>query len=227
MCTVSFLPLKNGGFSFISNRDEAPNRPTLPPKNLKGIIAPKDELKGGTWIALSQRKRLVCVLNGARQKHQRKQAYRKSRGLVLMDVLNAKDNLESFISSYDFSNIEPFTMIIVDWDKDLSLYELIWDEKEFEFSVKSTEELYVWSSSTLYDFNMKAERKEWFDNQVDSVSTQLEFHHYSPQKEYGIIMKRPQVATQSISHVLYSNGLIRLDYTDLIKGNNHLIEPKW
>jgi len=57
MCTVTFIPLENKNFVLTSNRDEAPNRTTIPPRNegveLVMILAPKDALAGGTWIGSS------------------------------------------------------------------------------------------------------------------------------------------------------------------------------
>ena len=34
MCTVTYLPLKNGDFILTSNRDETPLRKTIPQKNI-------------------------------------------------------------------------------------------------------------------------------------------------------------------------------------------------
>ncbi len=68
MCTVTYLPLGNNNFILTSNRDETPLRKTIPPKeydeNGVELTYPKDELAGGTWIGLSDKNRLVCLLNG-------------------------------------------------------------------------------------------------------------------------------------------------------------------
>jgi hypothetical protein len=68
MCTVTFVPVKNG-FIFTSNRDEKINRPTISPKiyedfNFK-LMYPKDEKAGGTWIVSKNDGTCIVLLNGA------------------------------------------------------------------------------------------------------------------------------------------------------------------
>ena len=68
MCTVSFLPKGNNDFVFTSNRDEAILRGTTEPiiydVNGTKILCPKDKVASGTWIGVSDKNRLVCLLNG-------------------------------------------------------------------------------------------------------------------------------------------------------------------
>ena len=94
MCTVTFLPVSDIDFLLTSNRDEQRTRKTIPPKKYieKGVtmLFPKDENAGGTWIGVSDKKRLVCVLNGGYVIHERKASYTKSRGLIAKDILKAE-----------------------------------------------------------------------------------------------------------------------------------------
>ena len=75
MCTVTIIPQENNGFVLTSNRDEAPDRVSLAPDFylVDGIklLFPKDKM-GGTWIGVSEKNRVVCLLNGAFEKHERK-----------------------------------------------------------------------------------------------------------------------------------------------------------
>lgn len=91
MCTITFTPISNHGFILTSNRDEAPGRETLPPEiyNEDGVklLYPKDAVAGGTWIGVSDRKRVASLMNGGFVAHEPKQSYRKSRGVVLKDIL--------------------------------------------------------------------------------------------------------------------------------------------
>ena len=68
MCTVTYLPLGDHNFILTSNRDVAPKRETTPPKEYNEVgvklTYPKDKLAGGTWIGVSEKKRLICLLNG-------------------------------------------------------------------------------------------------------------------------------------------------------------------
>ena len=122
MCTVTFVPKSSSTFVLTSNRDEEPGRNTLPPQmyHLDGtdVVFPKDEVAGGTWIGVSGQKRLVCLLNGGFTSHQRKEKYRMSRGIIVTDLLTTHILMDE-IRSYDFTEIEPFTIILVDWEKEL------------------------------------------------------------------------------------------------------------
>ena len=88
MCTVTFYP-NNNEYILTSSRDEVKYRPTLPPKryniNNQEITFPKDEVAGGTWIATNNNTKTVCLLNGAFERHQRKESYSRSRGLILLE----------------------------------------------------------------------------------------------------------------------------------------------
>ncbi len=122
MCTVTFLPLGNNDFILTSNRDESPLRDTLAPQKYQGVFSalyyPKDAVAGGTWIATSENKRMVCLLNGAFLKHKHQPPYRKSRGKISLEVLEF-DDLEKDMEAYDLTKVEPFTLTIVDWEASL------------------------------------------------------------------------------------------------------------
>ena len=40
------------------------------------------------------------------------------------------ENLLKHIEKLDLNKVEPFTMVIVDWNEGLNLYQLVWDENE-------------------------------------------------------------------------------------------------
>ncbi|NND87917.1 MAG: hypothetical protein HKM28_01575, partial [Flavobacteriaceae bacterium] len=128
MCTLTFLPNAHG-FILTSNRDEAPGRATLAPQEytVEGVklVFPKDVVAGGTWIGLSEKDRLICLLNGGFEAHQRESAYRLSRGVVVKDLL-ITDDIISSIEAYDLNGVEPFTIILTKWESALELYELVW-----------------------------------------------------------------------------------------------------
>ena len=92
MCTVSFI-FTDGKVILTSNRDEKILRPTaIAPKkysiNNKNIFFPKDAKAGGTWYAVTDEANVAVLLNGAAEKHQLKPSYRKSRGLILLDIIS-------------------------------------------------------------------------------------------------------------------------------------------
>ena len=164
-----------------------------------------DEVSGGRWVGLSEKNRLICVLNGGFTKHEQKQNYRKSRGIVTLDFLSA-DSIEFTLEAYDLEGIEPFTMVIVDWNVHLKFYELVWDGEAKHVSQLPLEAK-IWSSSTLYNECMQTERYQWFEDfkGLNSLNAQsiLTFHKTTKteNKDYGIVMNRNSVKTTSITQI--------------------------
>jgi uncharacterized protein with NRDE domain len=221
MCTVTF---SNNNFILTSNRDEQRQRETFPPKKYEedgiDLFYPKDKLAGGTWIGTSSKNRLLCVLNGAFIKHKRKESYKKSRGVIAKEILKTPD-FQSYIKNLKLEGIEPFTMVIIDWNNNnLNLFELIWDENQQHFT-KLKNEPKIWSSATLYTPEMKEIRKNWFQTYLDknefSSESILEFHHSEiGDKEQAIFMKRPYVETVSITSVKKEDTEVEILYEDVV-----------
>lgn len=209
MCTVTIIPKGKNDFILTSNRDEAPNRISLAPDfyTIEGanLLFPKDELAGGTWIGISNRNRMICVLNGAFVRHERQAKYRLSRGVVAKDFMIA-EIIENTLESYNLIDIEPFTMVIADWNETLKFYELVWNGTDKHVRLLPNEPK-IWSSSTLYSNEMKAERLHWFnafknENEL-SASSLLEFHKTAGKDnmDYGVVMDRGFVKTTSITQI--------------------------
>ena len=222
MCTVTIFYKGNNDFVLTSNRDEAPNRKSIPPKvydvNSIGMLFPKDELAGGTWIGASEKNRLICLLNGGFAKHHRKDNYQFSRGVIVKDLL-ASDDVVTKIENYNFTNVEPFTIVIADWNTNLQFFELVWDGETAHF-IKLPLKTKIWSSSTLYSDEMKKERHQWFDDfKADNELTSemvLKFHSTETENtDFGIVMDRGFVKTTSITQVEKTNDVLSMNYFDL------------
>ncbi|MEL6811687.1 MAG: NRDE family protein [Bacteroidota bacterium] len=208
MCTVTFVPRSSDGFVLTSNRDEAPQRNTLPPQSYNHggvrLLFPKDAIAGGTWIGTSERNRLICLLNGGFEPHERMDSYRMSRGIIVTDLLTQEDATGA-IRNFDFTNIEPFTIVMVDWNEDVQLFELVWDGSSSHFEEKPLMP-HIWSSSLLYPKEIKRKREVWFsDFLFDSMSPSeeelLHFHKNAGEgdPQWDLIMDRGFVKTKSIS----------------------------
>lgn len=223
MCTVTYLPLKDNNFILTSNRDEDPKRKTIAPKTYceEGVklTYPKDELAGGTWIGLSEKHRLICLLNGGFTKHKRAESYRMSRGVIVKQLLKV-DNPVEMIENFNFEGIEPFTIVLVDWVYELKAYELVWDGVEKHFQELGNEPK-IWSSSTLYGEEMKQLRKQWFAdwlkehpsyNQSDIIAFHQDETKGSP--EISLKMKRSYVETVSTTSVIKKDTKVAIDYYD-------------
>ena len=162
MCTVSFINA-NGKIIITSNRDEQVIRPSaLPPKeyiiNDKKIIFPKDAKAGGTWFAVNEKGTVLVLLNGADEKHTIQTSYRKSRGLIALDVIS-KDAPIGFWQEINLENIEPFTLIVY---QNTALFQLRWNGISKETVLLDANKNHIWSSSTLYPKVIREERSQWF-----------------------------------------------------------------
>jgi len=226
MCTITLVPHPDSinGFILTSNRDEAVSRKTSPPAQSvykgKKLFFPTDEKAGGTWIGVSEKLRCICLINGAEKPHTRKPDYRKSRGVVVKDFLAAK-RLKDLFKNYNLENIEPFTMIVVDWHNGLAFYEFVWDEKERRLTELEMKE-HIWSSSPLYSDQMKASRVKWFkglkESKGFSSESLLNFHHHGGEgsDEFDLVIDRGFLKTQSITQVHNSTKELKFWYKNLV-----------
>jgi hypothetical protein len=196
-------------------------QPQVYTENNVKLIYPKDELAGGTWIGTSDKDRLVCLLNGGFENHHRNNYYKMSRGVVVKNILSV-DNPLQYIADFDFENIEPFTIVLVDWYKELMAYELVWDGSQKHLQ-KLPQKPRIWSSSTLYSEQMKADRKIWFydwlkENKDYTRQAILTFHQSTDKgtRETTLKMKRAFVETVSLTSVVVSNENKSLKYLDLL-----------
>jgi len=228
MCTVSFLPTANG-FVFTSNRDEKPNRPTDAPKwslvEKIAMLYPKDLEKNGTWFAVSEQNRCVCLLNGAFHNHKKEHNYTKSRGLF--PLLSLSTRLSHFLNNFSLEGVEPFTLIHVDYQKlnQIELVELVWDGKEKYLCHLDSQQKHLWSSSTLYDAEIKEKRIQYFTNLFADIGAQnadkiWDFHNSKPFNDptSDFILKRPDsIQTVSITQFVCQAENQVLKYFDYQK----------
>lgn len=203
MCTVSYIPTEKGCI-LTSNRDEDPDRKTLPPSvwalgEGMEIKAPLDEEKQGTWIATDQKGRVGCLLNGAFRKHKRKLPYRLSRGALIPMAFKA-DSFFAFYKTIDLNGIEPFTLILVD----NFLQVIIWDGKKKQIQFLSRNKPHLWSSATLYTPEAHRLKQVYFSEFLHKMphpegEDLLELHGAAGNKAF--ILMRPGVQTVSITQI--------------------------
>ncbi len=224
MCTVTYIPQANNSFVLTSNRDEQPGRS---PKNISTIngddiqlVFPRDSGAGGTWIAMSDTDRTVCVLNGAFEAHQMRFDYRMSRGLMVLEFFQYA-HADDFFSRFDFKGMEPFTMIICEQG---ALYELRWDEHKAHVTPLDTAGFHIWSSATLYEKAVRAKRERWFADWLQqkadtSLESILDFHQRAGDGDpwNDVIMDRGFVRTVSITNVIKASDMANMIYNDLIR----------
>lgn len=223
MCTVTFIPVKDSVF-LTSNRDEKHWRkdaihPGVYPFDSGKILFPKDGDAGGTWIAVHENGNAIVFLNGGFEAHQSEPPYRKSRGLILIDLIEGSTPYNSFLA-IKLNGIEPFTAVM--WD-DGHLFECRWDGKEKFTKEMDNQKPHIWSSVTLYDAEVIARREKWFQsfldkNPVPALKDILHFHQFSGEGDAhnDIRMNRDgMVFTVSVTSVEILGHAAEMHYLDL------------
>ncbi len=230
MCTVTFI-LSQGKFHLTSNRDEKSTRlaalPPLPYKMGKcELFFPKDANAGGSWIAMKDNGDAAVLLNGGLYPHLQQPPYKKSRGLVLVDILKNDKPYPCFID-YDCHNIEPFTLILF---TNLQLYECRWDGMKKHVKHLNTSLAYIWSSITLYSPEIIEKRKQWFDEWILNIDTPQQndifnFHRFTGEGDNAndLFMNRNnETKTVSITSISISKNKCEMLYWDASNDSIHL-----
>ncbi|PWJ42970.1 NRDE family protein [Sediminitomix flava] len=226
MCTVTYLPYKDG-FILTSNRDESIIRPkALTPAiesyKSEQLLFPKDPKGLGSWIGYSDHWDAVVLLNGGHQGHIPNPPYRQSRGLVVLDLL-CNPHIKKFISSYNFQDIEPFTIVAI---RKNELYSFVWDSKKISFNQLESNSHYIWSSSTLYKEDIRLKRQIWFQewhteqNGFYELDQIRDFHHFGGEGHHSEVLKMEkteiQLKTVSITSILKTENQHFMLYEDLL-----------
>jgi hypothetical protein len=234
MCTVTFIPAGDKLY-LTSNRDEKLLRKRALPPLLYShedvrLIYPKDEDAGGTWIALNENGNVAVLLNGGFQSHVSTPPYKKSRGLVFLDIIRSYLPTNFFLNA-DFSGIEPFTIIIFQQNK---LFECRWTgDKKFHKEL-NTCETHIWSSATLYDDQVREKRKLWFGQWLKEKSNIvqediIQFHRFAGDgnKNTDLVMNRGGVyQTVSITSIEITKENTKMCYYDLQTEENYILNTR-
>lgn len=223
MCTVTYIPHKDKVF-LTSSRDEKHSRadasaPAAYNFSSGKILFPRDAEAGGTWIALHENGNAMVLLNGGFKKHAPEYPYRKSRGLIFLDVMNSEWPLEA-CKEISLENIEPFTLVMY---RDGELYECRWDGIKKHITTKDITVPHIWSSVTLYDDETVERRRKWFENFMKKNPAPAQddifhFHHFAGDgdSKNDIRMNRDGfLYTVSITGIELAAGNAIMKYIDL------------
>ena len=224
MCTVTFIPFQ--GVQYItSNRDESPVRRS------HGLISqhqpehhtiyfPLDQNSGGSWIALSDSGRAVCLLNGGYKPFVPDPPYRMSRGQVVIDAIRAND-IKRYAEDSDFHRIAPFTLLLYEKGQFL---QVVWDSHKKEISSLRSDEPRIWSSATLYSPEVREWRKSLFEkwlNDTNSIDIEsiFQFHRMAngdPANDF-IMNRNNEVQTLSITNIILKENSGSITHLELDK----------
>lgn len=230
MCTVTYISTKHGCL-FTSSRDENRLRPKAIEPVLYDcggmkIVYPKDTKANGTWIAIAENGNAAVLLNGAFQKHISNPPYRKSRGLIFLDIIT-QEKPEYYFLMIDLDNIEPFTLIIY---TNGFLFEARWDGSKKHFIQLDESDRYIWSSATLYSTETVEKRKRWFEawseqEKEPTASGIFNFHRFAGDGESSndILMNRNnEMLTVSITGIDICLDAATMHHFDLVDNKHYL-----
>jgi hypothetical protein len=224
MCTVSFVH-SNGKIIITSNRDEQVARPAIEPRNYlvnqKNLFFPKDPKAGGTWYVIDDSTNVLVLLNGAEEKHQWNPPYRRSRGMIVLDLFSSASAIDSW-KTINLENVEPFTLVLY---QEQQLYQLRWNGTEKSKLKLNTNENHIWSSSTLYAKEIREQRAQWFSTFLDTTpqvtfEEMFRFHRYTEadNAQHGLIINRDdKLKTLSITQSVIEQNKITVMHHDLIE----------
>jgi hypothetical protein len=228
MCTVIFFPGSDKQV-FVSLRDEDPRRSKALPPGLQTVktmswIGPVDPVGGGTWFAANQQGRVVILLNGGFEKHQRLDRYARSRGLVVTDLVTSEDLMENW-NLLNLDEVEPFTLVV--WEAQ-QLSQLVWDGWQKHSLKINSRQPQIWSSATLYDPTARERRKSRFYQWVQDChpvtpAQLLDFFTSDRDAENGFLINRKEtVRTLSFSYLEQYHDHAVLRYQDLLEPIIHV-----
>ncbi|CAH0334748.1 hypothetical protein FVB9288_00354 [Flavobacterium sp. CECT 9288] len=225
MCTVSFVAT-NDSVIITSNRDEKTIRPSaIPPKsytvNGQNLIFPKDPKAGGTWFVTKDDGTVLVLLNGAAEKHEVQLSYRKSRGLIVLEMISSASPKDFWIE-IDLESIEPFTLVLF---QNQELFQLRWDGNNKQTLTLDSNKNHIWSSSTLYPSLVREQRADWFytfmsETDVISKEKLYDFHRYTQEgnEENGLVINRNnEMKTLSITQAVVHQNKVSILHYDLVE----------
>ena len=226
MCTVSFIKLKEK-YIFSSNRDENSMRPlAIAPMKVEhegySLYYPIDPVANGSWFCVKSDGSVLILLNGATQKHEVQAYYRKSRGLVLLDIIAAREPLMEW-ENIVLENIAPFTIIAFSGG---TLVQLLWDGSQKQKKFLDSTKAYIWSSVTLYTQDIIKKREKWFhdflvEKQFHPTDSELLAFHTQTQShdsENGLLINRnTEMLTKNLTQCVLTEHDFTLTHLDLIR----------
>ena len=232
MCTLSYVP--TGKYKVItSNRDEhsareAASLPLLRSLNGRKVYYPEDAQSKGSWFGVREDGSVLVLLNGAEYFHVPTPPYRKSRGLIHLELL-AEETPEIAWEQINLSDIEPFTCILLNSS---GLFQLRWNGIVRTKQVLDYHQPHLWCSSTLYTAHQRVAREASFHRLLnrqpgEQLPEQLMQLHCRPDtsENPGFLLNRNGVLlSKNILQLIAGDESSSLHFKDLIHQHDHLIE---
>lgn len=223
MCTVSWLHTGDG-YHLLCNRDERHTRkaalaPFVQQQQDVHFIAPVDRDHGGSWIAVNEFGLAFCLLNRypSESCHNEERREYRSRGLLLMELVDCRDSMEarSRIDRFKLEEFPPFTLAMLAPAEPSLLIHWTGCDALLEYN---SDAMPLVSSS----FNQRGVgicRKRLFERMVAeqghiNIRGLLDFHssHWPAPSAYSPCMHREDAATVSFSWIKVGEDGIEFFY---------------
>lgn len=223
MCTATYFKDRFDRIVFTTNRDEHAARPTKAPNiyhvNGERLLFPKDELAGGTWVAVNEKAYIACMMNGAEGEHEwLGTTAQKSRGQVLLDSFQFK-SAHAFLEHGDFEAAHPFSLLLIK-NGEPELFAIKWNGSEKWIEKFDADVPHIWSAHTLYPEEQRNERlarfQEWSKDTSHLQSQEAFQLHQSSKASGGLLLENSnQVNTVSVTQLLLDDSKCKMHYYEI------------
>lgn len=210
MCTVTIIPLSDGGVRLITNRDERRERaPAFAPEvreSADGLrsLSPLDPAGGGTWVSVTEHGVVLALLNANPRRPVPAPGAARSRGLVIPTVQHIRRarDIGGAVAALDAGVFAPFRLVTADRDS-IGLVE--WDGERLTGSGRGLAPV-CFVSSGLGDHRV-VDRLALFDAWIGEHGATREAqdafhrHRWPDRPEVSVMMSRADARTVSITEV--------------------------
>jgi hypothetical protein len=223
MCTLSVIP-RQDGFLIGMNRDEhlsrvAAESPRLAELDAATALYPQDS-KGGTWVALSNRRIALALLNRNETPRRAPGEQRESsRGFLIPELIGLPSlaAIERRLKELPLDRLPPFCLVGVA-SAERGIVEWNWRAGQVQRVVHRWEPRH-WYSSGLSDRRAEAERgsvcqRAWLEDDAGSAAWLRRLHasHENGPGPFSICVHREQIRTLSYTELHCDSAAVRLSY---------------
>ena len=223
MCTLSFLPEKDG-YVAAMNRDEQRSRAAALPPAIRSagelLTLYPQESGGGTWIGGNSHGNLLALLNWYSKEKKNLGEKSRSRGELIPALLLESDaeSTKRALQQFDFKGIYPFRLFGV-FPAERFIREWLWDAERLTTKFHEWGR-HHWFSSSWSDERAEAERgaaceRTWREHLANPADWLRELHasHIPEPGPYSICVHREDAATVSYSEVRCGRGELQMRYS--------------
>ena len=222
VCTLSWIPLRDG-YAVAMNRDERRTRaPALPPARVDAggvpVLMPIDGDAGGTWISVNDRGHTLALLNRWDESPHDPGTPLVSRGLLVRDLagLPGGDAVRTALAGLPLSRYRPFTLVSVALEERPLLFE--WNGQELSHADVSEPGL-VRTSSGSDQVGVERSRGALFRaareapaGLTPAVLAALHRSHLPEKGQLSICMHRDEAVTVSFSLITVFGSRVLFRY---------------